>query len=559
LLYFSPQKRVALSVSLRAAVCAGAFGAALFSACNAQAENGPTAPATPTQAATRAIYPATAQAQLRGGEGATAIPPALDFGAIVGASESYVSNGAGIAGGSKSDFVSTLTFSAFLHDRSRLLSLDANYSFGADFYARGTNATQIYNNLTLVGVLQAIPDYLTINAKAFASPTVTSNIGIATAGNRVVANGYTNSYGFTVEPDLKFRLGTFASSETIGVYGSTFFSRPAGTTPIPPIPGLAGPEDTNTRGGIQTFTGGEDFGRFNWSLAGQYEETKRKQGLFSDKSGIGTARYAVSREFSLLAIVGYDAITNSTPLTRNLSGLVALGGFALTLGENFSLQVEAGRKYNDASYSGSLRYNLTPRTSIVGSAVDTVSTPEGQLLDSLTNLVATPNGALTSSQSLLGDGTPSSLAGFDPLAIGNLSFDQDIARYQTVSLSFLEDLDRNHAALSIYGTRRTILSGVFLGPPTTNSWGSRITYSRNLNPLLIGNIGGAYQVDQELGGTARTFEADAGLSYAVSREMQLYFQANYLDRQSSAELKALSPLTGSLSDYKITIGVNRSL
>jgi len=45
----------------------------------------------------------------------------------------------------------------------------------------------------------------------------------------------------------------------------------------------------------------------------------------------------------------------------------------------------------------------------------------------------------------------------------------------------------------------------------------------------------------------------------VSRKMQLYFQAYYLDRRSSAELIALSPLTGSLSDYKITIGVSRSL
>jgi uncharacterized protein (PEP-CTERM system associated) len=558
LLYPLPKKCVAISFGLRATICAGAFGASLFSVIDARAAGAATSPASQAQPVTQAGYPATAQAELRGGE-ATVTPPSFDWGAYVGASESYVSNGAGIAGGSKSDFLSTLTLGAYIHDRSRLLSLDANYSFGADFYARGTSATQIYNNLQLVGALQAIPDYLTINAKAFASPTIISNIGIATAGNRVVANGYTNSYGYTLEPDLRLRFGSFANSETIAIYGSTFFSRPAGTAPIVPIPGLFGPENTNTRGAIQTFRSGEDFDRLNWSIAGQYEETKRKQGLFSDKSGVGTARYAISHEFSLLATIGYDAITNTVPLSRNLSGLVALGGFALTFGENFSLQVEAGRKYNDASFEGSLRYNLTPRTSIVGSAADTVSTPEGQLLNSLTNLTATPTGTLTSTQSLLGDGTPSLLAGFDPLAIGNLSFDQNIARYQTVSLSFLEDLDRNHAALSVYGTRRTILSGIFLGPPTTNSWGTRMSFSRNLNPLLLGTIDGTYQVDQELGGTARTFEVGAELSYAVTRNTQFYFQTNYLDRQSSAALRALSPLTGSLSDYKITIGVNHTL
>ena len=546
--YLLPKKCAAISFRLGASALAAAFGVS-FSAMEAQAAGAQVIPP---------VYPATLQAQLQAGE-AGATPQLFDFGAYVGASESYVSNGAGTSGGSKSDFLSTLNFGAYIHDRSRLLSLDANYSLGVDFYARGTNATQFYNNLQLVGVLQAIPDYLTINAKAFASPTIVSNVGIVTAGNRVVANGYTNSYGFSLEPDLRLRLGTFASSETIGIYGSTYFSRPAGTVPIPPIPGLAGPEDTNTRGIVETINSGEDFARFNWSVAGQYEETKRKQGLFTDKSGISVLRYAVSPEFSLLATVGYDAITDSTPLDRNLSGLVALGGFALTFGKNFSLQIEAGRKYNDASYEGSLRYNLTPRTSIVGSAADTVSTPEGQLLDSLTNLTATANGTLTTTQALFGDGTTSEIAGFNPLAIGNLTFDQNIARYQTINLSFLEDLDRNHAALSIYGTRRTILSGIFLGPPTTTSWGTRINFSRNLNPLLLGSIEGTYQTDQELGGTSRTFEVGAELSYAVSRNMQVYFQSNYLDRHSSGALKVLSPFTGSLSDYKITIGVNRTL
>ena len=171
------------------------------------------------------------------GEGATTIPP-FDWGGAVMASEAYTSNGSGVSGANRDDFISTLGFNAFVHEHSRRVIFDANYAFAADFYARGTNATQISNNLQAVGTIEAIPDYLNINAKAFAAPIVTSNLGIVTAGNRVVPNGFQNSFGYYVEPDLKFRLGTFATSETTATYGSEFFSKPAGSAPIAIIPGL---------------------------------------------------------------------------------------------------------------------------------------------------------------------------------------------------------------------------------------------------------------------------------------------------------------------------------
>lgn len=575
LLYLPPKKRVPahrIAQLLRQTACAGALSVFLFSGAQAQdiATAGGGLPVSGEQIAPTTVasnqnpsHPQPARA-----EASTApLSRPFDFGASVNASEAYVSNANGTSGGSNSDFVSTLGFGAFLHEHSRRVIFDANYSFGVDFYARGTNATQIYNNLQALGEVEAIPDYLTISGKAFAAPRVTSNFGIVTAGNRVVSNGYTNSYGFTVGPDLKLRIGQFMNSDSTAVYGSTFFTQPAGNVPVPVIPGLPGPQNINSRGFTQTFSSGEDFERLNWTVVGLFDEIKRRQGLLSEKAGIGTFRYALNHEFSLLATIGYDALSNTRGLSRNLSGLVAMAGFGLTEGEDFSLQIQAGRKYNDMSYSGSLRYNLTPRSSIVGSVNDSVSTPEGQLLDSLTNLTSTPSGALTSSQSLLGDGTPSTLSGFDSLSLGGLSFDQNIARYQTVNLSFLEDFDRNHAALTFFGMRRTILE-VLLPPappipPRTTSWGGRLNLSRNISPVLLATLGGSYYVDQELiggvVGDARTFTLDGQLEYNLSREMQVYFRGDYVDRQSSAALNALSPFTGSLSDYRITIGVSRTL
>jgi hypothetical protein len=125
-------------------------------------------------------------------------------------------------------------------------------------------------------------------------------------------------------------------------------------------------------------------------------------------------------------------------------------------------------------------------------------------------------------------------------------------------LTWFEDLERNHFNLSVFGTRRTFLSGVLVGPPRTTSYGSRIGFSRDITPLLLGTLRGAYTTSQELGGSARIFSAGGELRYSLTREMQISFRGDYLDRHSSRELVALSPFTGSLSDYRFTLYVSHT-
>jgi len=483
--------------------------------------------------------------------------PAYQFYAEAHLSESYVNNASGFAGGSRSDLITSLGVGAHVRDLTSRATLVGDYTFNADFYANGRQPTQFTNRLLALADISAIPEYLSIGAKAFATPVVTSNLGIITAGDRLVANGFHSSYGFVLEPILKLNFGTFADSQTIPLYGATFFTRPAGSEPDVIIPGVSGPEDMTTRGVTQRFTSGEDFSRLSWNVIGVFVETKRKQGLLSDKEGSNTLKYAISHEFSLLATWGYAAITNTTPLAQNVSGLIAMGGFSLNLGPDLDLEIEVGQKYGGISYLGSLRYNLSPRTSIVGSANDTITTPEGELLDNLDNLTTTPNGDLTSNDNLLGNGLPASLSSFDFQSLGNLSFDQNISRDQTASLAFLSDLDRNHFNVSAFYLRRTFLSGILFGPPQTDAWGARASFSRDITPVLVGSVRASYNTTQELGGIARIFSTGADLRYSLTPDMEVSFRGDYLDRHSSIVLEKLSPFTGSLSDYRFTLYLSR--
>ena len=153
----------------------------------------------------------------------------------------------------------------------------------------------------------------------------------------------------------------------------------------------------------------------------------------------------------------------------------------------------------------------------------------------------------------------SSLSTFNAQPLGSLSYNQVIARYQRVSLAFVEDFDRNHASLEVFGLRQTQLSAVVLGLPVNNSWGGQATFSHNLTRLLTATIGGGYNNYQELGGHARTLSVNGQIDYSLSPDTRIYFRTDYLDRQSSSSLQQLSPFTGSLDDLRITLGVSHTL
>jgi hypothetical protein len=76
---------------------------------------------------------------------------------------------------------------------------------------------------------------------------------------------------------------------------------------------------------------------------------------------------------------------------------------------------------------------------------------------------------------------------------------------------------------------------------------------------LRASIGGSYGADNEFGGNGNTLGLNGQLSYQLSRQTGVYLGLQYLDRDSSPTLQALSPLTGDLSDFRATIGLSHTL
>lgn len=523
------------------------------------AQAGPTAGGTAAAGATQPS--ATAAEQVGGQSGVSgfvgSLIPGFNFAATVNLSESYATNVSGYSTGGRSDWVTNAGIGLVMNNHSARVSFDANYNGSVYVYAGDSQSTQFTNDLQALGSVIVIPDYVNFNARAFAQPVVSSNLGIVTAGNQG-SNGFRNSYGFSGGPDITFRLGNFANSITSANFGAAYFDDPNGYV-FPGIPGVRGPQNMTSRSFSEKLVSGTDFTRLTWTAVVMLQESDRPQGLFSERAAIGHFQYAITREISLLGTGGYDAIDNSVALSRNLSGPVGMGGIGLTLGEDFALQFEIGQKYNDLSYQGSLRWNIGPTASLVGTATDTITTPEGQLLDNLAGLTASANGALTSSSALYGNGASASLSSFSAQGPGALSYNQNISRYQNVTLSYSQDFARDHAMVSIFLNKQEILDTFFIGQRENNSWGANANVSHDLTRLMSANIGFGYTRYQELGGHAGVYNASAGLNYAFSPDTSIFVRGDYLRRDSSSTLQALSPFTGSLDDIRATVGLSHRL
>jgi uncharacterized protein (PEP-CTERM system associated) len=485
--------------------------------------------------------------------------PGFEFNAGVNLSETYTTNAAGYSGNlNHDDWITQGGINLDMHEHSRRVSLDATYSGQVYYYARDSLPTQFTNSLQALANVIAIPDYLNVIGRAFAQPVVVSNSGFATANGITGPDGYRNSYGYTIGPDITFRLGDFATSDLMATYGGAYFTNPSGVTSASLIPGVSGPEDVVMRNVNWTLLSGPDFNRLQWSAIGSFSETDRSQGLLSQKSGIVTLRYAITREISLLGTGGYDAISNSTPLFRDVTGPVGMGGIGISL-EDFSFEFQVGQKYNSTSYQGALRWDIGPSSVLTGTATDGISTPEGQMLGNLSDLSASLNGTLTTASNIYSNGSPSSLAAFSAQSLGSLSFNQNIARYQRVTLNYSQDFERDHANIMLFGSRLTQLNGVFLGRPETNSWGGQATFSHNISRLTTGSLGAGYTTYEELGGVARTFNVSGQVSYSLAPGTSIYFQTIYMNRDASQSLQALSPFTGSLDDVRLTLGLTHQL
>ena len=512
------------------------------------------------------------------------------FTAAMGLTETYTTNALGITNGigianagggnySGGDFITRLTLSLGAHDHTARFDGDLEYTLAGDAYARHPSYDGVYNYLNALGTATLIPERLVVRGSAFAAPILINGLGAIGAGNRPVAaganSGIRDTYGYTISPDLMFRLGNFARSETTLNQSSIFFVQPGGASLSQTIPGSTAPTELISYGASERLSSGIDFNRLNWALTAFAIKQTQSGADLSQATIRGDFRYAVSREVVFFTDLGYQSITSKQGLSQSVSGPSAFGGIQYTPSPNFEADASAGSQFNSPSYVGNLRYQFAAFTSLSASVTDTVSTPAGRLIGGLGQLGANAQGNFFNTNFQLNPTTPpgtvSGISAFNPAPPDGAAITPTIFRYRSAYVTLLHIADRTQYRLTAYRTVYDTLSTVPLGitlpggsisVPVTirsrgTSTGADLEISRNMTPHLTGSLDANYSVQDALGGQYRLFGVSLNFSYLMTPQMQTFLNAAYLHRDSNAALVAVSPFSGSLSDASIMIGISR--
>ena len=457
-----------------------------------------------------------------------------------------------------------------LHYDSLRLKVDAHSSTNGFYYYTDHDANQFNQYLNLVGNTELIPSRLFFNFNANAAPVALTRVGqLSSTPGFAPSSNNQQSYGYFANPVYRTHFGDYVTSETSFSYSQLIFQQPSTVSTGPTVP-VVPLQNTTSSTITQGFSSGPSSGRLKWNVTGSYSNMDQTGGgsgfaglpqslpqsqpqSQQETLGILSASYAINRVFSLLGTGGYDQITSSTPLTRDLAPLVALGGVRFTLGPKFTLAAAAGTSHGFPTYLGSLNWDVTARSTIVGSLTESVSTAQGNILNNLSTLAVSSAGVFSDTQSYYWQTLQQALypqfATVSPVPIGGLTLSNGLSRTQTANISFIHTDDRNTYTLSLFGQLQTQLSvpaligqsNCLISQPSSftqsncaNSAlaGARLSASRNLRRDLTGFVAVSYSLSNEFGGNDRSFEVDAGLNYLLSPKTSAYVSAQYLQTQS---------------------------
>jgi hypothetical protein len=356
-------------------------------------------------------------------------------------------------------------------------------------------------------------------------------------------------------------MGDIAKSDLTASYGAEFFLQQSGA-PTETFSPLLEPPPSNMQAYAATekISSGSYFGRSMWDVIASDKEQTRNAGGLADREGSVDYDYALTRQVVLLSTAGYEAFDATPPLTRNINGIVALGGVRIALGPAFEFQVRAGRQYNAASYTGNLHYEINPAMSLAGGISDTVTTPAHLLLDNLENLTATDQGTLYDNNYELSNDLQSAFSAFNTAFGLGSGLSNTIQRYQTAKLSLLYETSRTHLRLTGFGVEQDILSPLPFGiDPHEMTYGVTALASRDFTRRLTGTIDTTYSIEHIFSGHDDILNTGGSLSYKLNPLMSVYVRANYLTRLTSQSLITLSPEGGNLSTAEFRIGIQRQL
>lgn len=284
----------------------------------------------------------------------------------------------------QSGFVSEVSPSVSVSGETARSRVNGNYRLQGLYNAGGREAVNVNHQLQFNGLLHAIPNTLFIDASSAISQQNASNALVATDN---IAGNFPrlNSQSVAISPYWTPHFDRYANGLLKLGYSETHLDSVAGN-PSPltnPLLGNRLMSDSNTLNKQAQLSNGRYFNHWQWSVDYSAEQQQRQNGQDVRFERVASnQRYALNRQWSLLAQGGYENNAFTTPNNRIRNGayylfgaqwqpnrwisLEALGGNNQQLGVHLtpSAQLSADLTYryktvglnSGSSWEGALRY-----------------------------------------------------------------------------------------------------------------------------------------------------------------------------------------------------------
>jgi polysaccharide export outer membrane protein len=344
----------------------------------------------------------------------------------------------------------TVTPGVALRGQSARVNAALSASAALQYRTLSRSEANVSPSLSATSNSELVREHLFLDANAsIAQQPLSTNQSQSESGDD---SGLSTVSTALVSPYLLNRLGSFANVETRLTSAVTLETN--GDDNGGGSNSNSGNNDQLSNAVTNVFSiglgSGRDFTRFLWT--NRYYVGRQTRFGDSDVDGAGgvfSPEYVVKPGFSVLGDFGYEVLDDGD---TTLSGPTVRGGFDWRASPTFSLRAIYGLELENETGEVNLRYDIGPRTTLVGSATRAVETGQQSLLVTTESLGVNPaTGAFVDRRTGLAfTPTPQAVSVDDNLSLTtggslNLSHNSGVNTFSiSVFVTFQEDLDNNN-------------------------------------------------------------------------------------------------------------------
>ncbi len=455
------------------------------------------------------------------------VAPAIDIDVLA----TDNSRSLGVGGGRRgSEIVTSITPSIYIQGTSQRLTGAFGYAPTARMFARDSRQNAVAHNLNANGRATIFEDLLFFNASASMNEfSRFGGVGPGGAGN-LARQDRIQSSSFSFGPQLRHVFADYGALDVSHNVGYLKQTGQAARVNTPFAPALnTGNTITNTT--QASFTSGQEFGRFNFTLATS-RIVYNGQGVLKNahrNSETLDLGYAVTREVTMLGLIGHQDLRYSGIRPIRINDFIWNVGVRWTPSPDTSMTLLYGRRDGGDNFRFEGTTAPTARTRVSASYSEGVSSLADDLQYALTRGQAISPGIVIDPATGMPIQVNNNFAG----AQGGVS------RVKRITVSGVLTQDIDVYTLSFNRDERQTLSTEAPGAPPGTTWmTTTLGWQRELGPGLRGNAQASYSERSAAGfGNQELMTLSTGLNWSLSETLST--RASYTYTRSSSNRPGL--------------------